>query len=120
LEIRQGFAYLENDNKNTQTSQLSITLSEKENQLNLLQIKVDSLTIKQVINDQVFKELKIQYPTIISYLLQPATYLTNSGVQNTYLAIIQSNRKLNKINKKKIENWLKVRMKIDHLKIYFE
>lgn len=120
LEIRQGFAYLNDDKENQQTAQLSIALAEKENQINLLQSRLDSLTSQEKMKDQIYKELKIQYPNTSSFILKQATNHTDEGQNKIWIAIIQSKSKWDKEDKTKIENWLKVRMNIEQIKIYFE
>ncbi len=120
LEIRQGFAYFESKNENDQSTRLNLVLLEREKQMQLLQRKVNSVTSQIEINQQVFNELKIQYPTISSYLLQPAVNSIDTTQHKLWIANIQSNKKIGVEDKKKIENWLIVRMNIQQLKVYFQ
>jgi uncharacterized membrane protein len=120
LEIRQGFAYLNENKENQQTTQLSLALSEKENQIKLLQFTLDSLNIQEQTNSQIYKELKAQYPNTSSFILKQAIRYTEDGQYNIWIAIIQTKSKWDKKEKVKIEDWLKVRMGINDLIIYFE
>ena len=120
LEIRQGFAYLNEDKENQQTTQLGIALSEKENQIKLLQAKLDSLNTQEKTNNQIYYEIKTQYPNISSFILKQATNYTDEGKHEIWIAIINSKSKWNEEDKIKIENWLKVRMNMEQIKIYFE
>lgn len=120
LEIRQGFTYLNEKKDNQQTTQLSIALSEKENQVRLLQLQLDSLTSHEKINNQIFKELKTQYPNTSSFILKQAINYSEEGQHKIWIAIIQSKSQLDEKDKTKIEDWLKVRMGVSDVKIYFE
>lgn len=120
LEIRQGFAYLNEDKENEQTTQFSLALSEKENQINLLQSKLDSLNSQEKLNDQIYKELKTQYPNTSSLILKQAIKYTDEGQVKIWIAIIHTKSKLVEKEKRKIEDWLKVRIEVKELSIYFE
>ena len=120
LEIRQGFAYLNDDKQDAQTNQLTIALSEKENQINLLKTKIDSTARQNELSKQIFNELKTQYPNIQSFIFQKAINVTDSTRHNIWLAIVQSKTKWQGKDKPKIEDWLRVRTNIKRIKIYFE
>jgi uncharacterized hydrophobic protein (TIGR00271 family) len=120
FEIRQGFAYLEENKDGNQTTQLTLALNEKENQIQLLQNKMDSLTSQSKLSRQICKELKTQYSYIQSCILQIAFNHTETTDQIIWIAVIHSETKWNAKDKTTIENWLKVRMNIEQIKIYFE
>jgi len=123
LEIRQGFAYLENNKENEQASQLNLALLQREKQMQVLQSKLDSVTFQNERNLQVFSELKIQYPNITSCLLQPllkSLNKTDTTQQILWIANIQLNKKLSTHDQKKIKDWLKVRMDNQQIKVYFK
>ncbi|MBL0308887.1 MAG: DUF389 domain-containing protein [Bacteroidetes bacterium] len=120
LEIQQGFAYLKEEKQNEQANQLTMALNEKENQLRLLQSKIDSISSQNILSQQIFKELKTQYPAVQSFSLQTATNYTDTTQQNIWIAIIHSSTKWKPTDKPKIEDWLKVRMNIEQVKTYFE
>jgi len=118
LEIRQGFAYLKDDKQNEKTNELTFVLSEKESQINILQRRIDSLTSQSQLGQQIFRELKVQYPNIQSFILQRGINHTDTAGQNVWLAIIHSKTKWKTKDKTKTENWLKVRMNIKQIKLY--
>ncbi len=120
LEIRQGFAYLKEEKPNQQTSQLSLTLIEKENQLRLLKGKIDSISTQNSLGQQIFSEIKTQYPDIQSFILQKAINHTETTNEPIWFAIIHSKHTWKTIDKSKIESWLKVRMNIEQINISFE
>ncbi len=120
LEIQQGFAYLQENKNNEQTNQLTIALAERENQIQLLKNKLDSLTSQNKLGKQIFKELKIQYPSLQSCILQTAINHTDSTDQNLWLAIVNSKTRWDKKDKVKIEKWLIVRLGVDRIMIDFE
>ena len=74
LDIRQGFAYLKDAKKadQTQTNQLSLALTEKEKQYQALKVQIDSLNSQKWLSKQIYRELKAQYPSINSVVLQSA------------------------------------------------
>lgn len=120
LEIRQGFAYLNENKENQQITQLSLALFEKENQIKFLESQLDSLNSQEKTNNQIFKELKTLYPNTSSFSLKQAIRYTEEGNNKILIAIITSKSEWDEQEKIKIEDWLKVRMEINDLKIYFE
>jgi len=120
LEIRQGFAYLNDDKQDEKANPLAIALSEKENQIGLLKTKLDSTNSQNELSKHIFNELKTQYPNIQSFIFQKAINVTDSTRHNIWLAIVQSKTKWEAKDKPKIENWLRVRTNIKQIKIYFE
>ena len=122
LKIQQGFSYLnENDTKNNeQTIQLTKSLNEKENRIKGLQSKLDSLNYQNRLSSQIHKELKVHYPSIENFILQKATLQSDPKKQKIWIAIIDSKSKWNSNDKNKIEDWLKVRMSINKIEIFFE
>ena len=86
----------------------------------LLQNKIDSLILQNQLSQQIHKELKTQYPFIQSFILQTAINHTDTTQQTIWIAIIHSKTKWEKKDKTQIEDWLKVRMTINEIKIYFE
>lgn len=120
LNIQQGFAYLMDNTSDAQANQLTLALTEKENQLQPLQKKLDSLNTQNEMSRQIYKELKTQYPFVQSFVLQSAINHTDTTHQPIWVAIIHSKSNWTAITKTKIEDWLKVRMNIEGIKIYFQ
>ena len=72
------------------------------------------------LGNQIHKELKIQYPSIQSFILDNVINHTDSVNQPKWVGIIHSNTQFENKEKTKVENWLKVRMQIEELSLYFE
>ncbi len=120
LEIRQGFAYLQDNKNDEQAQELSNALNQKDKQILLLKSKVDSMTVQSNLGKQIFNELKVQYPLIQSFVLNYATNNTNSSQFPIWLSTVQSSSKLTVKDKKRIEQWLKIRTNIENLDVYFK
>ena len=114
LDVKQGFAYLaEKQNKleDTQPGQFTMVLQSKEHETKILQAKLDSISNGQNLNNQVYAELKAQYPELKSAILQASILHTDStGSRPTFLVVLSGNLKKAVKEKAKIENWLKVRL----------
>lgn len=124
LEIKQGFAYLsESSNKieNEQVSQLSMALEAKEKQEKSLQLKLDSINSQQILSNQIYAELKAQYPVLKSAVLQPSYILSDSiGSKQTFLVLLTLSARLPEQEKSKIENWLKVRLNQQNINLIYQ
>lgn len=124
LEIKQGFAYLaENNSKieNEQLSQLTLALESKEKQQKMLEQKFDSINNQQKQNTQIYTELKAQYPSLKNAVIQPSLILSDSaGARQTFVVILSLSKKTSAKEKAIMENWLKVRLKQQNIKLIFQ
>ncbi|MGG7035024.1 MAG: DUF389 domain-containing protein [Flavobacterium sp.] len=120
LKIKEGFTYLKNEKSNKQFSEFSKALQVKENEIISLKNELRSYTTQKSFGNQIFKELKIQYPSIESCSLQNVTFYSEKSNQQTWIAIINSKNDLNTQNRIKIKNWLKVRLNVNTVQVYFE
>ncbi len=118
LEVRQGFAYLNETKDNEQQSQLTLALTEKENELQSAKAKIDSISNKQKLNFQVYNEVKAQYPNVTNGIIQ--TLPTYSDNKSFLLVLLTSNKRFSIKEKNKLMNWLKIRTQQDSIKIIFE
>jgi len=118
LEVRQGFAYLNETKDNEQQSQLAFALTEKENELQSAKAKIDSISDKQKLNFQVYNEIKAQYPNIANGIIQ--TLPSYSDNKSFLLVLLTSNKRFSIKEKNKLMNWLKIRTQQDSIKIIFE
>lgn len=118
LEVRQGFTYLP-EKSNEKTVQVSLALNAKEAQINELQGKLDSISKQQELSKTVYKELKAQYPAVSSFNLQPGINITDSTQQIAWIGFIDAAKKLKEEDKKRIEEWLKVRVNTNQINLYF-
>lgn len=120
LTVQQGFAYLKDSKESKQTSQLTLALTEKENQIQLLQNQLDSLNNQNKLTKQVFNELKTQYPSVQSFILQQVFNNINKEQTLVWICNIKSNTKIEGKERKKIEEWLKIRVNSNELIINFK
>jgi uncharacterized hydrophobic protein (TIGR00271 family) len=119
LEVKQGFAYLadnKNNESNEQFNQLTNALGMKEKQLNLFQLKFDSILNQQKLSVQIYSELKVQYPQLKRAIIEPSITINDS----TYLVLLNMSAGLPKAEKNKLEKWLKVRLNQANLKLIFQ
>ncbi|MBK6818552.1 MAG: TIGR00341 family protein [Bacteroidetes bacterium] len=120
LIIQQGFAYLADNKNNEQINQHTSILLEKDHIIQQLQTVADSLSTQNVLSKQIYRELKTQYSFIQSCILQQVINHNDTSQQVAWLAILHSTTTWNISDKKKIEDWLKVRLNIDEIKLFFE
>ncbi|MGV3629591.1 MAG: DUF389 domain-containing protein [Bacteroidota bacterium] len=118
LVVKQGFAYLRDNEK--QDDQITMVLKEKEKNLIYLQAKMDSIDKQQELGKQLFRELKTQFNDLESFSIQPAVSYSDSTKTYLYLGFIATKSILKPDQRKKIENWLKVRINSTQVKLKFE
>ena len=124
LEIKQGFAYLSennNEKKDEKYKMISSALEEKDKEQKLLQIKFDSIYKPQQNSKQVYAELKVQYPSLKKIIIQPAMAVTDSAaLKSTNLILLELTGGLPASEKIKLEKWLKIRLQQENLTIIFQ
>jgi uncharacterized hydrophobic protein (TIGR00271 family) len=120
LEVRQGFTYLKESKNDDHDNQLTIILNEKEKQIQSLRNKFDSLDTQKQLGKQIYNELKAQYTSVQSCILQTAISNTDTTQNNIWISIIKSTKRIQKKERNKIEQWLKVRLNTDDILLLFE
>lgn len=124
LKINQGFAYLNveenNTSNNEQTTLLKNALEEKQKRFLLLQAQIDSIDAEKQLNEQIFKELKAQYPSVQSSIFQPVTKSTDSTQTSLWLLVLKTTNEIDEAERTKIEDWLKVRVNQKNLTVFYE
>ncbi len=114
LEVKQGFAYLvdeQNKLEDGQQGQLTMALQLKEIETKTLQQKLDSVSNMQKLSNQVYAELRAQYPGIKTAILQPSVlYADSTTYRQAYVVVLSSRPKISLKEKTKIVNWLRVRL----------
>jgi uncharacterized hydrophobic protein (TIGR00271 family) len=124
LEVKQGFAYLaENTNseQNEQLSQLTEALAMKEEYENKLLFQIDSIKKQDLLNTQVFAEIKAQYPLVKNGIIQPSVIIGDSTVgKRTVVILLSLSANLPSEEKIKLENWLKVRLNQPNIHLIFQ
>lgn len=119
LEIKQGFSFLTNKKNEEEISQIGLVLKKNEEERKILKTQIDSIQKQEWANQQIYKELKIQYPDLKEAIIQSVT-INKDSAQNappTYLALLTFDKQLGKKEKDKLEAWLKVRLNNDHIKL---
>ncbi len=124
LEVKQGFAYLsenKNNASNDELTRMTVALAEKEKQEKILQSKMDSIDNLQKLKIQMYAELKAQYPAIKNAVIQPSTLLSDSSTKApVFLVLLSLSAKLSRAEKNKMENWLKIRLKENNIKLILQ
>ena len=118
LEIKQGFAYLapqKDNHDDDRYALLSNALAQKEKQESLVLQKLDSIQNEKKLSAQVYSELKVQYPKIKSAVIEPSTaYADSAKAKKLYLVLIEITGRVSAAERKKMEEWLKVRLQQQH------
>ncbi len=119
LEVRQGFAYL-NENKNAghdeALTQLTLAMERKDKQGTILQKQVDSVKNVMLLSKQLYTELKAQYPAVKDAIIQPVAVITDSSYVSTFYVSL-SIPKISQNEKIKIHNWLKARLRTENISL---
>ncbi|MBW0178332.1 TIGR00341 family protein [Sediminibacterium sp.] len=119
LQIKQGFASIENDDMKSQDV-MNQALLQKEQRISQLQVIFDSIQVQQQTSRQVFKELKALNESVHSLVLDRALQVSDSVENNNWLAIIVAGKQILPEEKKKIQLWLTKRVQVDSLKVWYE
>lgn len=120
LEVKQGFAYLNENDEDVIVSKANQIAAQKDLMIKQLQVEIDSIRINHQLSVQVYKELKAQNNGIISAIVQPTFIYTDSSAQKSFLVAIETRSKISTKERLQLENWLKVRLKQNSLKLMIE
>jgi uncharacterized hydrophobic protein (TIGR00271 family) len=120
LEVKQGFAYLNENDEDVIVSKANQIAAQKDLMIKQLQVEIDSIRINHQLSVQVYKELKAQNNGIISAIVQPTFIYTDSSAQKSFLVAIETRLKISTKERLQLENWLKVRLKQNSLKLIIE
>lgn len=123
IEFQQGFSFDQLTRKNNEVetltaeiNRLTLRLKEKEDQIEVLSHKND-------LGKQILEEVKTLYPQITNctYAESNIFQTGNPDPEKVEIVAFTTNGKtITRADKKKIEAWLKTRLKSDRLKIFFE
>ncbi len=117
LAIQQGFAYLNNNHMQDETN---AALNDQMLKLQGIKSKYDSLMSLQATAGQIYKELKVQYPQVRSFVFQPVTVTADSVKQEIWLSIISHSGNISNQDRIRIGQWLKVRSGQDSIKYIYD
>ncbi len=123
LDVKQGFAYLSENNSNTNTSdnlkELNVALLEKDQQINTLRDSINKISKNEKRAIEVFNEMKVLYPTIINGVVKPSATKDSTQVVTTWNILIQTKRGITRDERDKMKNWLNTRLQPDSVSLIF-
>ncbi len=120
LEIRQGFTYLTGPKESDQEKQITTLLNQKEKELNSLKEKVAAEEAENAVGKQIYAELNAQYPSIQSCIVQLVMNNTDKTQAPAWVAVVRSYERMTPEDRKRIEEFLKARVKADQISVFFE
>ncbi|MCY7408820.1 MAG: TIGR00341 family protein [Chitinophagales bacterium] len=111
LEIKQGFAYLNDNVENEQVKQLNNLLAQKDKEIQTVKSKLDSINGIIQLRKQIIKEANALYPemTNLSFSLLHSTE-TSNGSDTSYIAYLQFNKIPSAKEKTQIQNWMETKL----------
>jgi len=119
LSVKQGISFLNLDKEPDRIIKLSKLLAEKENKISLLTDKLKSDSNQRLLGSQIFRELKILYPEIVSASVSPIVEYAESSANEVSLVLIKAKRNLSFRNQRQIKSWLKERLDNKKIKLIF-
>lgn len=124
LIVKQGFSYLAENETNNQTEQfkqLTNALGEVERTNVFLKSQLDSVHRNYQLSAEIYSELRAQYPEIRNAIIQPSIIFSDSAITNkSYLALIAMKKILSATERKRLEDWLRVRLKVDNIQLILQ
>lgn len=106
----------EGDNLKAEVNRLNLALKEKKNQ-------IDSISITNYRGQLILNEIKNLYPEIINCAYSESFVFNDSSSNPQKAGIVvfkTKGRNMKIIEKSKIENWLKARLKTENIKVFYE
>jgi uncharacterized hydrophobic protein (TIGR00271 family) len=116
LVIKQGFSYLEQNGLQTVTEE---GISQKDIAIVKLQGKVDSMATFDKLGESIFREIKVNYPSINSLALDQTIFYMDSSNRHLPICVITSKPKLAARDLTQIKQWLKVRLQVDSIALVY-
>jgi hypothetical protein len=110
LNIKQGFSFLSDKKETDRISQLTQLLNAKEQTINNQNKILDSLAFFEKQTTQILKELRTNYPQIVSVTIKPFVASSDSLMQSTPLVLVHTREYFSRVVQNKIEKWLRVRL----------
>jgi uncharacterized hydrophobic protein (TIGR00271 family) len=119
LEVRQGFTSLQS-NGVAQMSQLALTISEKDRELEFLRSRIDSMIRHQDMSSQIYRELKAQYPEVAAVSIHRAVAVSDTSDSVFWMAVLDFREgPQDSIARQRINNWLKARLDTDSVRVIY-
>ena len=110
LNVKQGISFLPDKKETDRITQLTNLLTAKEELIRNQKRAIDSLAHSVSQTKRILKELRTYYPEIISLSIQINPASTDTSLQKTQMALIQTSQPLSSNKNNKMEEWLKIRL----------
>jgi len=124
LEIHQGFAYLaaaQENKTDEEANQLNLLLKAKDAELSAMKVKLDSIQALRKTAVQVYAELKVQYPDLVTAIIDPGDLIQGEQkVAPVLVAVLEFAGNKSSREKRKIEAWLKLRLQQENTNVVFK
>lgn len=120
LEIKQGFASVQQGDDMKERDGINKALLQREQRITQLQVVLDSIQVQQQTSRQVFKELKALNESVNSLVLEKALQVSDSTERNNWMAVIVAGKQMHPDEKEKIQKWLTKRIQADTIKVWYE
>lgn len=124
LSVQQGFAYLEKDKLATdlQQNRYADAIAARELQIAALQAQIDTVIAVKQNSVQIYKELKVNYPTLTSASINQTLLVADSASSSkeVTMAVLYFSKPVSKEEKAKVQNWLNVRLARNDVKVVFQ
>ncbi|HLO81767.1 MAG TPA: DUF389 domain-containing protein, partial [Chitinophagaceae bacterium] len=119
LEVRQGFAYMDKKKGEGDEKErvMATALTKEAREADSLRKALSLIKEEKQNARQIFSELKIQYPGLKEAIIQPVVPVNDSGSKKELLVMLEINGMLKAAEKTKLENWLKVRLNSEKVRL---
>jgi uncharacterized hydrophobic protein (TIGR00271 family) len=111
LHIRQGFAILKEKSEDTRLSQLSLTLLQKEKEIEDMREELDQLREDREIGFQIYRELAVYFPELQEVLLAPnmQVFRQEGESDKRTVAVLSFKEAISAEKKGQVRQWLRTR-----------
>ena len=116
LNIKQGISFQKYDKESDRISKF---LGDQEIRINSLTNRLDRDSLRKSLSIQIYRELKSQYPEIVSAAISPMIENADSSSNESTLVLIKSRKNISIRNKRKIEELYKERMDKQNINLIF-
>jgi hypothetical protein len=123
IDFIQGFSFDQITKKNTEVNDLKAEMNRLNMMLQEKDRQLDSLNHRSFLGQQILDEIKNLYPQIIGCTYAESYVFNDSNSEAEKVAIVVFKLKTQSLKtseKKKIENWLRTRLKSDRVMVYYE
>ncbi len=117
LSIKQGISLLSDHRESDRLFQLTKALEDRDQTIRSLKASIDSVTAQRDLARRIYKELKIQYPGILSASISPSAEFSDSSSENVTLVVVRARGTVGEGQRRKISEWLKVRLESPNLRV---